>query len=114
MRGDEGPDERSDTVPCLRELQTAGGRSRVTNDSCIRVGRDLQSGKTASDDKSACDEASEGSTTVVVSGEVSRRPEHDGSQAVEGQAHDDSLLVAIALHDLSGNRGVQLWTCTFH
>lgn len=75
----------------------------VTNDHCVRVGSSLQSGKTAGDDQSAGQEASKGSNSVIRRGIVGSRPEHDGAQAVQAQAHEDSGFVAFALHDLGGN-----------
>lgn len=41
LGGDQGADERSNTVPRLAELQTSVGGSRVTNNDCVRVGSGL-------------------------------------------------------------------------
>lgn len=59
------------------------------------------------------DEASEDATLV---GRSQRSfgdgPEQDGAERVEGQTHDDSLLVAESPEDFCGNRGEQEVTDT--
>lgn len=50
LGGDEGTDERGETVPRLRELESEGGRSDGGHDRHVRVGGDLKGSKTASDD----------------------------------------------------------------
>jgi len=103
LRGDEGTDEGSDTVPGLAELQTSGGKCWVADHNCVRVGGGLKGSKTTGNDQSAGKETTEGSGCVLLGSEMSSRPEEDGTERVEAEAHDDGSLVTPALEDLSGN-----------
>jgi len=104
LGGDQGSNERGDTVPRLTELETSVGRGRVTDDDSVRVGRSLKSSETTSNDKCASAEATEDSTTVGVGvSRLGNRPEQDSAKRVERKTHQDSLLVTASLKDLSGN-----------
>jgi hypothetical protein len=116
LGGDQGSDERGDTVPRLTELETSVGRGRVTDDDSVRVGRSLKSSKTTSNDKSASAEATEDSATVGVGvGRLGNRPEQDSAKRVERKTHQDSLLVTASLKNLGGNgREEEVTTAKVH
>lgn len=103
LGSDQGADERRNTVPGLAELQTCRGKGWVTDDDSVRVGSCLESCKTTGNDQGAGAEATEGSNAVLIGGEVGSGPEEDGTQGIEREAHEDSDLVALALHDFSSN-----------
>lgn len=105
LGGDQGPDEGGDAVPRLAELQAGRGGGRVADDDGVRVGARLEGGEAAGDDHGADEEPAKGGLLVLRGGEVRRRPEHDGAQGVEAQAHDDCELVAAALEDLGRDGG---------
>lgn len=100
LGGDERADKRGDAVPRLAELQAGRRGGRVADDDGVRVGARLERGEAAGDDHGADEEPAERGLLVLRGGEVSRRPEHDGAQRVEAQAHDDGELVAAPLEDL--------------
>lgn len=100
LGGDERADEGRDAVPRLAELQAGRRRGRVADDDGVRVCARFKGGEAAGDDHGADEEAAEGRLLVLRGREVRRRPEHDGAQGVEAQAHDDCELVAASLQDL--------------
>nr|POF04557.1 hypothetical protein CFP56_56038 [Quercus suber] len=109
LGGDEWADETRDTVPSvrfrqLRELETRGGCSWVTDDDGVGVGSSLQGGETAGDDKGASQETTEAGFGMFDAAEMSRRPEHDGTDRVESQTHEDGDFVAFALEDFGRDR----------
>lgn len=105
LGGDQRADEGRDAVPRLAELQAGRGRGRVADDDGVRVCARLEGGEAAGDDHGADEEAAKGRLLVLRGREVRRRPEHDGAQGVEAQAHDDRELVAAALEHLGRDRG---------
>lgn len=100
LGGDERADKGRDAVPRLAELQAGRRGGRVADDDGVRVCARLEGGEAAGDDHGADEEAAERGLLVLRGGEVRRRPEHDGAQRVEAQAHDDGELVAAPLEDL--------------
>lgn len=105
LGGDEGTGEGSDTVHRLRDLETEVGGADRGHDSDVRVGGSLEGSETTSNDSSADDETTEDGLVVTADGELCNGPEENGTERVERETHDDSLLVAATLEDLSGDRG---------
>lgn len=112
LGSDEGTDERSDTVPGLAELETRRGSLGVTNDNGVRVGGSLKGSKTAGDHQGASAETTERCRGILLGTEVSSGPEHDRTDRVESQTHEDTDLVTEALQNLSSNGGEQKVTST--
>jgi len=104
LGGNQGTDERGNTVPRLAELKTSVGTGGVANDDCVRVGRCLKSSETTSDDKGASAEAAKDCTTVGVGvSRLGNGPKQDSAKRVKRKTHQDGLLVASSLKDLSSN-----------
>jgi len=105
LGGDEGTDERSNTVPGLAELETRRGGSWVTNDNGVRVGSSFEGSESTGDNKSAGAETTERSGCIGLRTEVGRWPEHNSTDGVERKTHEDTDLVTETLQDLSGDGG---------
>jgi len=105
LAGDEGADEAGDAVPALAELEARAGGGRVPDDDGIAVGRRLQRGEAAGDDKGAGAKAAKGGAARFRGREVGGGPEEDGAEGVEREAEQDGQLVAAALEDLGRDGG---------
>jgi hypothetical protein len=103
LGSDERTGERSDTVHGLRDLETEVGRADRGHDGDVGVGSGLKGSKTTGDDSSADDEATEDGLVVAADRELGYGPEKDGTERIERKTHDDGLLVAATLENLSGD-----------
>lgn len=110
LGGDEGADERGDTVERLRELKTERGDLERGHDRDVRVGGDLKRRETTSNDGSADDEATEHTLLVGGSGRsLGNGPEENSTDRVEGETHQDTLLVTPAAeHETSDRREAEV------
>lgn len=106
LGGDKGADEGSNTVPGLAELETGGSRLGLSDDDSVRISRGLKGRETTGNNERAGAKTTEdGSAVGVSAGGLSNGPEQDRTERVEGEAHEDGELVALALQDLGGDRG---------
>ena len=106
LGSDQRTGERGDTVERLRELQSEVGNVVGWHDRDVRVGGDLEGGKTTSDDGGTNDETTEDGLVVSLAGELCDGPEEDGTERVEAETGDDGELVTAALEDFTSDRGV--------
>lgn len=95
------------TVPGLAELQTCRSTVRGTNDNGVRVGGGLECGESASNDEGTDTEPSKACRGMRLARKMSSRPEHDGTDGVEREAHQDCDLVTLPFQDLSSHGRVE-------
>ena len=81
-------------------MQTEVGNADRRHDRNVGVGADFKGCETTGDDGGADDESSEDGLLVRgLLAHGSDGPEQDGSQTVQGQSHNERLLVTELLHD---------------
>lgn len=85
--GQDGGDDRANSLERLRKLKTELSPLRRTADSNVRVGGGLESGQTRADDEHRTAEATKASLN-------SGGPEHEGTDAVDAETEHEGVAVS--------------------
>jgi len=113
LGSDEGSSKGSDTVERLGELESEVGNVHWGHKRDVRVGGNLESGETTSNDSGADDETTK--DTLGVCGadrELGDRPEENGTERVEEESGKNGNLVSASLQNFTSNGRVRKVTDT--